>query len=343
MCTFDHTVTVSAKGLQNGVIQTLAYHHPAEQDESFKFSLRNFSRELGFRGQPKIRQNRFSSESTPTNMKTIRPFLISALFLSTLGNSEAQVVYKDLSPDLVLQMPQESYNNIELDIDGDQVGDVKFQYTNYPSFSLWNLGIVQVDTINNKFETMYDNSMSPSPIGDYYVKQLSANDEVSSAASFSSDYPQVGDIYNANFNGQSGKYIGFRMKSGSDFKYGWMAVELSGSGDMTFTIKEYAYQNTVNTPIDAGQTSGVGIEHRGLAAGGFDVYPNPIQHFLAITHQDLQKVDQLRLYSIHGALLHQWQNPVLPLKVETADWEKGIYLVEIVTGGHLYNQLLIKN
>ena len=156
------------------------------------------------------------------------------LFLFCTPFLYGQITYKDLNPDLELSIDLDAFSTELLDIDGDGQDDLKFIATNYPSFSLWNLGIQQLDTLNPKVEFMVDMNISASPIGDRYIKMLSANDVVDASGTYSHDYPQIGDIYNPHFLGQGTKYIGFRLINGSDYKYGWFAVEL-------FRIRSYAF------------------------------------------------------------------------------------------------------
>ena len=277
-------------------------------------------------------------------MKTIKQLLLFSLCVVTAYESSAQVVHKNPDPDIEFQMPLETNNTMVLDIDGDQEDDIRFTYFNFPSFGIWNLGISQADSNQAKIEILADDDVAKSPIGDYYVKQLSENDEVSSDGIFTNDYPQVGDIYNANFNGQTDKYIGFRLKSGAnEFIYGWMAVELTGSDDMTFTISEYAYQNMINTPIDAGQTMGVGIAHTSVKALGVEVFPNPTSNYVRIKGKNGTKIEQLKIFSLQGKLINEWLHPVLPIEVETMTWDQGVYLFEMIEEGNVYTEMLIKN
>ena len=271
--------------------------------------------------------------------------LLLLLFFVTVHVSYAQrVVYNELAQDVVFEIPAESNKDLLFDIDEDNADDMQFVSFNFPSFGIWNLGVAQIDSNNPKVEILINTNVPKSQIGDYYASQLSINDEVSSSASFSNDYPQIGDIYYVNFNGQTDKYLGFRMNVGaSDFKYGWMAIDFSGDGDLSFTIKEYAYQDQLNTAIDAGQTVGVGIKHVGVEVDRFGVYPNPVKNHVNIKATEGAKVDQLRIYSVQGKLITEVYQPALPLTIETTDWDQGAYLIEILDDINIFREMLIKN
>jgi hypothetical protein len=277
-------------------------------------------------------------------MNTMKHHLLFIALFTGAHLCQAQVIHTDLNPDKLFAVPAETTGEMLLDIDNDQVDDIKFVSFNYPSFSIWNLGIDQVDTNNRKIEILYDNSRAMSPVGDYYVLPLSTGEQISSSASYSSNYPQIGDIYDGNFIGQAGKYLGFRLKSGaSDYLYGWMAIEFAGPGDLTLTIKEYAYQSTPNSTIQVGQTTGVGIEHHKQETTQFSFFPNPTSHSINLTSMNGKRIDQLRVFTIQGTLVNQWTSPALPLIVSTESWEKGMYLFEIVEEGQAHQKIVVKN
>lgn len=259
--------------------------------------------------------------------KTSTLFFSLALFLSaTLA--QGQITYKDLNPDVVVNIDIGTFNSEKMDIDGDQSDDFNIISTNYPSFSIWNVGIQQIDTLNPKVEFLVDKSIAPSQIGDHYVKILSANDPIGPSADYSFDYPQIGDIYNNHFLGQGPRYMGFRIRSGSDYKYGWMAVELSGTADYVLTIRELAYNNTVNTAINASSGS-LGIDDQDLPQLLVDVYPNPSADGLNIDCKEQCNLEEIKIYQTDGKLMYEANKPELPLAVPATEWESGHYIIHM--------------
>ncbi len=59
------------------------------------------------------------------------------------------------------------------------------------------------------------------------------------------------------FKNVTDKYIGLRLIVGADYYYGWVRVDVDIANN-TFTVKDMAYNSTVNTTIKTGQTSGTG-------------------------------------------------------------------------------------
>lgn len=242
--------------------------------------------------------------------------------------ANAQVNYTDLSPDSVMNVLIGNFTFMELDIDGDNVNDMEIGSTNYPSFGIWNIGVNQLDTNNPKVEILVNTTIPQSQIGDYYAKILSAGDPVDASGTYSTDYPQIADIYNPNFHNQGMKYIGFRMPSGNDYKYGWMAAEVSGSGDLALTISELAFNNTPGQAINAAAGSlsiGQALSLKPL----FDVYPNPSTEGFEISCEEDCIIQELKVYSIDGKLMFESGSPSLPLEISASGWESGSYIIQI--------------
>lgn len=67
----------------------------------------------------------------------------------------------------------------------------------------------------------------------------------------------VGGAYNGGPFAAGTSFVGVRLSTGigSDVNYGWIRVNLPADTNSPFTIVDWAYQNTANTAILAGQTS----------------------------------------------------------------------------------------
>lgn len=265
-------------------------------------------------------------------MRTLKLASLILLLSPFLQTVHAQIVYRELNPDPTLQMPASSGGSLLIDVDGDNTNDVKLFYTNYQSSGIWNLGFNQLDTNNPVIEVLYNANLPKSPIGDYYVKPLDLNDNIATTDNYAWRYPQIGDVYNSNFRGFPDKYIGFRMKSGASYKYGWMKIDFSGDASMTFVLKELAYQNVVNTPIKAGQKFGVGIRYMELDEKAFSFYPNPVKTTLHIQSEKDVELSGVRIYSIDGKCLKEWNKSELTMELDLSNLAKGAYFIELIQG-----------
>ncbi len=264
-------------------------------------------------------------------MKRITQLFMTMTLVICFTVAKGQVNYTDFSPDLTFQVATGAFGNFPVDFDGDNIDDAKFDYYNYPSFGIWNIGLRPIDTNNPKVELLYDNSVNASPIGDFYVKMLSASDPINQSGNYSSTYPQLGDIYNQNFLGAGAKYIGYRLIiAPGTYKYGWMLVELSGSGAMTLTIKELGYENTNNTAVKAGEGGTVGISDLKLEGLQIDFYPNPTKDYLNITTQD-KSVNGAKasVYTIEGKLISEFDYQNFPMEIDLTRLNAGVYFLEV--------------
>lgn len=77
------------------------------------------------------------------------------------------------------------------------------------------------------------------------------------------------------FYGQGLRYIGVKIIVAGQTYYGWVSVAVASDAN-TFTVYEYAYQNTPNTTIKAGEIDVIGIFENQIAKKNFTVYPNPV-------------------------------------------------------------------
>ncbi len=274
-------------------------------------------------------------------MKTIRRAFSLIICLACAFWGSAQITHNPLDPDMEIFMAVGTGDNVKMDIDNDGQEDILIVYTNYPSFGIWNIGMTQIDTNNVKFELQYDPTMPPSQIGDYYARQLEANADISSVGLYTNDYPQIGDIYNPNFTNQTGKYIGFRLVSGSDYLYGWMSVELSGSTAYSFTIKEYAYQTSPNTAINAGETGTVGIVHQKFSEQSISMFPNPANQFVNINQSDNEVIDQLDILNIDGKVVHTINNLEGKSTIDISFLQSGTYIVVAKKNETYFREMLL--
>lgn len=265
-------------------------------------------------------------------MRTLKLTLIALVVCSSIPIANAQIVYRALNPDPTHTMPTESLGKFPLYIDDDTSLDATLIHNNYPSFGFWNIGIQPTDTINPKIEFLYNSNLPKSPVGDFYILPLDLNQTIGATGSYAFKYPQVGDSYNSNFRDAGDKYIGFRLRSGAAFKYGWMKVSLSGTSSMTFVIKELAYQNTPNTAIKAGQQFGVGIRQMELDEQAFTLYPNPVKTTLHIQSEKEVELTQIRICSIDGKCIKEMDKPDLTLELDLSALAKGAYYIELIQG-----------
>ena len=88
----------------------------------------------------------------------------------------------------------------------------------------------------------------------HYADALNENNIIDETQHWSSDNVVLGTFMDAGqFNGHGNKYLGFRIPNGSDYNYGWIKLNCSIHND-TLKLLEFAYNETINNSIEAGQT-----------------------------------------------------------------------------------------
>ena len=187
-----------------------------------------------------------------------------------------QIVYHDLSPDVILT----DGDFFMLDLNNDNINDIEFsQLTLKPGYPFYYssnsvsyvtgftayLGVLQSPNSDNHWATSsagygvfnFNNGTQVGPLasfngysnmgvlGGVFKSFSTSNSIITSSSSFI--FP--------NFLGVEG-FVGVKFKDNTNnYHYGWIRCEVSADGK-TVTIKDYAYQAIVEYPIAAGATSG---------------------------------------------------------------------------------------
>ena len=184
------------------------------------------------------------------------------------GAANAQVMHTDLNPDVVLTGQGASY---PMDLNADGTPDFSFYTadttvtgtTSGMSYTLdIKAGIVYPGSGNSWMANTSDTTVANVPSG----SSIEASDFNGLGTSgsylgmmldisipllgYSITYPA------GNFLGTDG-YVGLKFDISGSTHYGWARVEVSSTGN-TLTIKEYAYEATADSSIQAG-ANGVGI------------------------------------------------------------------------------------
>lgn len=168
-------------------------------------------------------------------------------------------------------------------------------------------------------------SSGTNPYGKPYAAVFASGNAIGNTATYSSganNDPLISDNSRANFSGQGDRYVGFRFVNGGQTFYGWILVNSTGQG---LTVKEYAYQGTANTAINAGDKGTLSIEEFD-AKYAVSVFPNPANNILYIKTEEV--VRDVKIFSLSGALL-KIENNLAANFVDISQLQKGYYFVKI--------------
>ena len=105
--------------------------------------------------------------------------------------------------------------------------------------------------------------------------------------------------------GATDKYLALKLIVGTNAYYGWARFDVVATSS-TFTIKDYAYESTPNTCIQAGQS--ILAINENSSNNRFSIFPNPFISTTTIETTINLKNASLTLYNAYGQSLKQINN-----------------------------------
>jgi len=136
------------------------------------------------------------------------------------------------------------------------------------------------------------------------------------------------------------KYLGFRIKKGSTWCYGWLKMSV-GTGASSFTLKEWAV-DTTGKKINAGQKSTTGVNTIAQARS-LTIYPNPASEQIQLQYE-AEENTTLMVANAAGTIVKVVElprgshNPILRI----SDWAAGMYYLTIRGTESNFASIIIK-
>jgi len=286
---------------------------------------------------------------------------LAAPILATAGIADAQVVYKDIDPDVTLSSPGDS---MLLDLNNDGVFDYTFrtiQYTaNWFRACIAPANVSGVYTMGDKNAIVgYHNSGTAGTIYPYAsalslghpindsLPMFVLNDIVFTAGGSNTFlFPVLNSVFNSYHYGpwQDGAdhFVGFKFTpdGGTTFYFGWARCLVS-TDSKSITIKDCAYQSEAGIPIAAGEGVNIGIQ---IPASDEGVKIFSSNHLLNVNFTTINLSDaSIRLFNVLG-------QEILNRKVRTAQNVIGLkqltpgnYLVQVNYAGKSVAKKIIVN
>lgn len=170
--------------------------------------------------------------------------LSSGALIGLVENAGAQVIYTDFS-DVTVNTGGGSYL---VDLDGDNTDDFNLNIVVQGSNHLLYINTLTANAAVLQDPTVY-NKATALASGDLLPANPTAPLVWGSSAIMAGHTP--GSNY-GDFKNVTNKYVGLRLKVNTDFQYGWLRLDANISTP-TFTVKDMAYNQTLNEEINAGQ------------------------------------------------------------------------------------------
>lgn len=219
-----------------------------------------------------------------------------ATAIGASSNVSAAVVYTDIVPDHV----GGGNSQYMLDVNNDGTND--FAFNGYSWFYSGYYGTYQ----SNSFRLQPLAGSNGWQQGGYYGGPgvLSSSNMISAGQSFGTYSGALNYSWGYGCYGgwcsQTDKFIGLRFNIGGNTHYGWVRLDVSGN---SWVIKDYAYEDTPNTPIMAGNV-GVPTASTALNVIGMDIADNNNGLDLEVSFDagvDETTIDEYRILVVKAA------------------------------------------
>ena len=263
------------------------------------------------------------------------------------SNVNAQIVYQDINPDVVVNIANPNY---ALDFNNDAIPDVGFGVaqvsgsTSYSGIPITYQGTyagvsaggggVQMALTGSATSTMSSN-----------VAPLNNGALVSGAAMFSSGgllagdititIPLLGQTYPYQFGewlGVTDKFLGVKFTAGANTHFGWVRLDVSAGADV-ITIKDYAFNATPNGAINAGQMvglDGLSMDDKVTVRSAFD------EAMVNVTPDLIGST--LEMYSLTGQKVYAMTIEDVNTTIKYDGLDTGIYTISVLSSEDAVNK-----
>lgn len=263
------------------------------------------------------------------------------------SNVNAQIVYQDINPDVVVNIANPNY---ALDFNNDAIPDVGFGVaqisgsTSYSGFQFTYQGTyagvsasgggVQVTPTGSATSTMSSN-----------IAPLNNGALISGAAMFSSGgilagdititIPLLGQTYPYQLGewlGVTDKFLGVKFTAGVNTHFGWVRLDVSAGAD-AITIKDYAFNATPNGSINAGQMvglDGLSMDEKVTVRSAFD------EAMVNVTPDLIGST--IEMFSMTGQKVHSMPIEDVNTVIKFDGIETGIYTISVQSSEDAVNK-----
>lgn len=238
-------------------------------------------------------------------------FILIACFLFTINGIKASIVYRDIADFTV-------NSTTTLDIDFNNDGTAEFTLS-------W-----QGDCVGTMSNPPSLDFVTWSASTDWDVfKNITLNTPINSSSGF---FTQGDCYFNPSWT-SSGHlvptntdiYIGVKFPLNSNEYYGWVRVNIA-SGTSYVTVKDYAYENTPNTAINAGNTGTTAIS--GITGKKIiSVSPVPCDNIIRIT-SDLFYNSRYYIFDVTGNEIKNGYFNSNENFIDIAELPGGVYFIK---------------
>ncbi|MCK5766151.1 MAG: T9SS type A sorting domain-containing protein [Bacteroidales bacterium] len=248
-----------------------------------------------------------------------------------VGDTVSSFITYSNIPDTSLPFMPQSYSEFRIDIDFDQIHDIRFyryhtagQLQTRIKHMVYSLDSVQFACTSSAFDA------DTLALGSVLDGKLNWNDQYDGSRLFEGFYSQVPPpwgppSYEKGLFRKDSLFLGFRKIYESDTVYGWFCVECTPS---TYIIRSYAINRNYSS-----------IPQHEVNAD-IKIYPNPAKDILII--ENPAKLSFISIYDINGkGILHKqiFQGKT---RINLDHLINGLYLLKFETDNYISVKKIIK-
>ncbi|MAX69844.1 MAG: hypothetical protein CMC76_01910 [Flavobacteriaceae bacterium] len=238
--------------------------------------------------------------------------------MASIADASGQIVFTDVDPDFSGNSGDEFF----LDLNQDAINDFRVHQSGY------NLFIEPLTASNSvlgsgaaSYNYVYPYALSSGAV--ISSGQNTWLNQGFSAGYQSLNYGSSSTCYFGNWCSETDKFLGLRFTVGGNIHYGW--AKLDATFDNGWTIKEFAYNTTVDESIEAGQQT-LGVSSNDIQ----DVRVVGLNKSIGL--YNLTEATEYTLYNIEGKqLLNGKIENVNSSVIEANQMASGIYILELNT------------
>jgi hypothetical protein len=266
-----------------------------------------------------------------------------ATLLAFAPTADAQVQYTDIDPDEIVEGSTEAPAEFEIDFDGDGTADITLVQDN-PSATFTRSrvfpgtnAIAGFGPVTTNYYYFYASFLQDGDVISSGVVMTNTNDD---REDFMLASTFAGNTY-GNWGGEENGdgYLGVEFEAGGGTThYAWVRIDVAADAS-SMTVKDYAFQATPDTPIEAGQMMSTSSES-GPLEGDFRLsaaYPNPFANDATLELEVARAQDvTVEMFDVLGRsvqVLHQGAlaaGEQHEIAISGRDLPNGVYLVRAV-------------
>ncbi len=263
---------------------------------------------------------------------------------------DAQIVYWDVNPDSTFTTNGDTYN---IDLNFDAIMDFQIQLQRFGSVPNISNAVRISPSASNRYLSSGGpaalNSNAPinsaaswvggnSILASFYMSTYtSTSTYTSSSITYTNTFTLTFSSGSGNWSGAVDKYLGLEFQILGQTHYGWAKLSVGVNADF-FTIKEYAYNATPLTAINAGDKGVITSINENQLTG--------VKAYIANQELNLRVPAeavgfQLKLVDMLGRTIVSETIAATSSKINVSNHTKGVYVVLIEGGDKAYSQKLI--